>query len=956
MLASIVAAAILALPGSGPGATPLVSWNWPGVRRTAVAPARAPAAPARPAEEQRHEKEEAPERGAPPLGPGPVGPPGSPVAPSSQPLLEPVPGPLPPGPPRIEIPPPPRPPEPPPPPAPVAHPSAAAAEEAVKVAAAARPPPSPLVAVRTARAPRLDGKLDDDVWATAPVSSHFTEQYPDEDTPPAEPTEVRALYDEHALYLAIRCVQRNAPITARLTRRDRVTSADRVTVDISSRADGLTAFHFGVNAAGVLDDGIFFDDTTYSGDWDENWEARVARDGEGWSVEIRLPFRILRFEARPVHRWGIEIERYTEATHEWDHWAFRPRRAATFVSAFGALEGIAGIAPARPFELRFVGVGRYRHRDREARSDTLAPAHDWTGALELDAKAHPTQGTTFDLTVNPDFGQVESDQVVLNLSTFETFFPEKRPFFLEGIDTFATPRTVLYTRRIGAVPTDPALTGTEKLVDHAGPSRIWTAAKLVGTATPRTNIGLLSALVAENTVPIGPAASAVTGGADSTSPPARVPRLASPLALYNAARARHLWGRGGDVGLLATTVNRFEPSGSDRVTDDAYVAALDGHWYSPSGDYRVAGQAVGSMLAGGPARADRDGIAVRPGALGAGGTVTAAKVGGAHWLASTTQALSGRQLDYNDFGYLDRKNDYFSYADLTYRAFEPWWLTSERSATLAISHRQTLDGVPLGDNVRFQVATVLKSFWAANAAVYYHSPYFDDRETGDGVALERARLTGGEVWVGADSRHVVSGAFWAQILDIANGRLAQFIATVNLRPTPRLELELNPTGQTTSGEPRYVSKDAGPAGAGVYRFGRLQATNMGLTVRATVGLLPTLTLQLYGQLFLATKHFTSFSHADTQGLLRARVRLADLVGGDAPPATNPDSAQAVLNLNLVLRWEFKLGSVIYFVYTRAQAPSITVPNGEVPRLDVAPLRANHGAVDALMLKISYWWG
>jgi len=131
---------------------------------------------------------------------------------------------------------------------------------------------------------------------------------------------------------------------------------------------------------------------------------------------------------------------------------------------------------------------------------------------------------------------------------------------------------------------------------------------------------------------------------------------------------------------------------------------------------------------------------------------------------------------------------------------------------------------------------------------------------------------------------------------------------------------------------------------------------MGLTVRATVGLLPTLTLQLYGQLFLATKHFTSFSHADTQGLLRARVRLADLVGGDAPPATNPDSAQAVLNLNLVLRWEFKLGSVIYFVYTRAQAPSITVPNGEVPRLDVAPLRANHGAVDALMLKISYWWG
>lgn len=828
------------------------------------------------------------------------------------------------------------------------HPEATSAATATGAAAvASRPSPDPLVAVRTAQPPELDGKLDDAVWAAAPVSAHFTEQYPDEGTPPAEPTEVRALYDERSLFIGIRCVQTKAPITARLTRRDRVASADRVTVDISSRGDGLTAFHFGVNAAGVLDDGIFYDDTTYSGDWDENWDARVSRDAGGWSVELRIPFRILRFEPRPVQRWGIEIERYTEAIHEWDHWAFRPRQAATFVSAFGVLEGIAGIEPSLPFELRFVGVGSYRHRDAEVLADTLASANDWTGALELDAKAHPTQGTTFDLTVNPDFGQVESDQVVLNLSTFETFFPEKRPFFLEGIDTFATPRTVLYTRRIGAAPSDPAVTDTETLVDHVGPARIWTAAKLVGAATPRTNIGVLSALVAENTAQIGPD----DPSGSSVSLTRRLPRLASPLSLYNAVRARHLWSRRADLGVLATTVNRFEPAGGDRVTDDAYVAAVDGHWYSPSGDYRLTGQAVGSLLAGGPARGDRDGIAVQPGAVGAGGTLTAAKVGGAHWLTSTTQAISGRQLDYNDFGYLDRKNDYLGYADLVYRTFEPWWLTSERSTSLAFSHRQTLDGLRLGDNVRFQVTTTLKSFWAMNVAVYYYAPYFDDRETGDGVALERARRTGGEVWIGADSRNVVSGAFWGQLIDIANGSLAQFIATVNVRPTPRLELELSPTAYTTSGEPRYVSKESS-----TYRFGRLHATNMGMTVRATVGLLPTLTLQLYSQLFLATKHYTSFSHADTANVARARLGLDDLAGGDAPPSSNPDSQQTVLNLNLVLRWEFALGSVIYFVYTRAQSPSITVPDGKAPGLDVAPLRGNRGAVDALMLKISYWWG
>ena len=838
----------------------------------------------------------------------------------------------------------------------------------------APPPPTPeavsprLVAVRTHLPVTVDGKLDDPAWAAASPSSPFTQQYPDEGAPAAEPTELRALYDDHALYIGVRCVQRRSPITARLTRRDRVTSADRITVDISSRSDRLTAFHFGVNSAGVLDDGIFFDDTTYSADWDENWEARVATGPDGWSVELRIPFRILRFDRSPVQRWGLEVERYTEANHEWDHFAFRPRSAATFVSAFGILDGIAGIEPALPLELRVAGVGRLRHRDRQVLPSALAASHDWTGALELDAKTHPTQGTTLDVTLNPDFGQVESDQVVLNLSTFETFYPEKRPFFLEGIDTFASPRTVLYTRRIGAVPADPTLAADEQLIDHVDPSRIWTAAKLVGAVGPRTNVGLLSALVAENTVPVQIVDVA-------TGEPARISHVVSPLSLFNAFRARHRWGsRGGDLGLLATAVNRFEPSGLEqrpdvvtavncpkrsgagRVTDDAYVGALDGHWYSPSADYRLAGQVVGSVLTG-PDRADRDGLPVCANNPGLGGTVTAAKQGGTHWLASTTQAISGKQLDYNDFGYLDRKNDYAGYADLTYRSFEPGRWSKERSAAVAFSHRQTLDGIPLGDNVRLQLATTLANFWNVSGAVYYHSRYFDDRETGDGTALERASYVGGEIWMAADSRPVLSGYLWAQYLALADGRLAQMSTTVLLRPTPRLEMEIAPTVYATSGEPRFFAKDDGSA---TYHFGRLRATNLGVTVRGTIGLLPTLTLQLYGQLFLATKHFTSFStypsDANAQTGPRPRVRLDDLRGDGPAPTTNPDSQQTVLNVNLVLRWEFQLGSVLYFVYTRAQSPSITVPGGEVPRLDVAPLRHNHGSIDALMLKISYWWG
>ena len=375
--------------------------------------------------------------------------------------------------------------------------------------------------------------------AAAP-SDAFTQQYPREGAAPNEPTSVRILYDDRALYVGIDCGQRLTPIVARLTRRDRVAPADRVTVDISSRADRVTAFHFGVSAAGILDDGIYFNDSDYSADWDENWEAKTWVSPDGWSAEIRIPFRILRFDATPTQRWGLQVQRYTELRHEWDLWAWRPRSAAGFVSTFGGLEGLAGVRPPRPIELRWSELVRLRFRDPEARG-ILASPRDWSFSFEFDGKAHPTQGTTWDLTINPDFGQVEADQVVLNLSNYEVFYPEKRPFFLEGLDTLSTTRSVLYTRRIGGRPPDPTVAAGETLVDSVGPSPLWAATKLIGAASPETSVGFLSAVTGQNTAQV-----LLPGGRT------RVFRPADPFSIYNVLRARHLFGLGGDLGVLAT--------------------------------------------------------------------------------------------------------------------------------------------------------------------------------------------------------------------------------------------------------------------------------------------------------------------------------------------------------------------------------------------------------------------
>src|SRR5262249_40805554 len=200
---------------------------------------------------------------------------------------------------------------------------------------------------------------------------------------------------------------------------------------------------------------ILFNDTDSSSDWDENWDARTARTEHGWSAEFRIPLRILRFARLPVQDWGFQARRYISARQETDEWSFIPRTQAGEVSRYGRLDNLVGLTPRSPLELRPFVLGRVRVRD--AVSDMIASGTDATGSAGLDIKWHASQSLTLDASFNPDFAQVEADQLILNLTTFETYYPEKRPFFLEGIDTFATPMQVLYTRRIGRASPVPAL-------------------------------------------------------------------------------------------------------------------------------------------------------------------------------------------------------------------------------------------------------------------------------------------------------------------------------------------------------------------------------------------------------------------------------------------------------------------------------------------------------------------
>jgi hypothetical protein len=837
---------------------------------------------------------------------------------------------------------------------------------------------APPVAVTSDARPRLraaralsrvvvDGKLDDAAWLAATPSTSFTQHFPDEGQPPSEPTSVRVLYDDDALYVGIDCTQLRAPLVRRLMRRDRELPSDGVWIDIDSRRDGVSAFHFGINAAGVLNDGVHFNDVEFSRDWDGNWQGKVAITDHGYSVEIRIPLGDLRFDRLPEQEWGFQVRRFIDARQETDDWSFFSRSAAGVVSNFGRLVGLVGLGPGHRVDLRPFGLARLRHRDADANA-VAALAHGSDGHLSvgIDAKAHLSHELTLDLAVLPDFGQVEADTLVLNLSTYETFFPEKRPFFLEGIDTFTTMRTMLYTRRIGRQPAAPALATspgtppgrTQTLIDVPDPSEIWGAAKMVGRLGGRTTIGLISAVTGENRVGVEVADPGVAR--------TRELRLADPLTSFNVVRVRQGVGASADAGVLLTATNRFERPGSicpatglpgGRCFNDAYTGSLDGRWRSPAGDYLVSAQAVGSLLERGGARGDSDGISILPGRVGTGATLWATKQGGAHWLWSLWQNLSDRRLDLNDLGYLERKNDYTASLDLSYRTIEPWRDTVETRTTLQLRYRQTLDGLDLYNAVELNTWWTARSFWSFYGEVHVRGAHFEDRETGDGTALERAGLVGVEGSVSTDPRRRVVGWAFGQAHRIANGYHFEARGQITLRLLPQLDLDLLPALVYQSGEPRYVSvATPDPGGAVTYTFGRQLARNVGATLRASYAFTPDFTVQAYAQLFLLAEHYTDFATftAAAPGL-RARVRLTDLAPA-APPGTNPDVQQTTLNVNVVLRWEYRLGSTLYLVYSRAQTPPLTVPSGDEASLDLRPILRGRAAVDVVLLKVSYWWG
>jgi len=814
----------------------------------------------------------------------------------------------------------------------------------------------------------LDGRLDEGEWLLATPFCSFVRIAPTSGGKPGTSTEVRLLRGKDTLFVGVRCFD-PAPggIVRPLGRRDHPARSDAVTVIVDADGDGRTATLFALTAGNVQSDALVYDDDRISYDWDAVWDGATAVDGEGWTAELAIPYAALG-AAGGAGLVRIGILRDVARTHERSATFLVPRDARGLASRLNPLEGLGDLAPPPVFSvapyLAARGVARPQYSDPARPTPRLVDA---TGDVGVDLRAR-LGALTLAGAVNPDFGQVEADQVVQNLSTFETFFREKRPFFTEGFEVFepvgtgneSVPQRVFYSRRIGL----------------AAP--ILAAAKVVGSPADDVRAGLLDAVVSGGGQPAGSTEDAPRRGLRWTAaqPLRFAPGDAYPLtapAPENrlAAVARWRLTRGLSLGAQGTSARAVAPTctaadlardpppascaavGGEVLAADVDAVSSDAAWYAY-------GQAAASRAGGGPPeRVLRDGTVLRRGDLGRGGYVRAGKRGGEPLRFDLGWSWAAPELDLNASGFQRTQNEQEAKAKLAFVRPSGAGPLEEWEASVSGASRWTTDGRGLlrGRTATASAAGVLAaSHLSFGCSATLTADRWDIREiAGSGVPLRMPGATGGSCELSTDSARSLSAALELYGEQSSGGpgldRPLSYgtVLGVAARPHPRVETRLDLVLDRTVLPLRWVGDD----GAGALLFARQDAPSLSVLLAQLWVLAPRLTLQLHGQLFTSYARYDRFRAARPAG--GAGIDLTALAPVPAP-AQRPDAHTTLLVVDAVLRWEVRPGATLFVVYARNQTGAPVAPGAAAPRT-LEPLAAGRGpVVDAVLVKWSWWTG
>jgi len=570
---------------------------------------------------------------------------------------------------------------------------------------------------------RVDGRLDDEAWQKATPITDFIQKEPVEGESPTDAMDVRLAYDDDVLYVGARMQSRDGRIQAPLGRRDSTDQAEHILVSFDTFLDRRTAVVFGVTAAGVRIDRYHSSDNEGSFDsgFDPVWRAEATVSGDHWMAELWIPFSQLRFSPRDDQTWGLNLYRHRPTLNEEDYWILIPRTVRAWSSRFGDLSGITGLVPPRRIEaLPYVAGGSTVNGDRDRR-DPFDDGKNLQGRLGADVKMGLGPNLTLETAINPDFGQVEADPAEVNLTAFETRFPEKRPFFLEGAQLFNIGHpNFYYSRRIGARPIGPA---SGDYVDYPGSNTIIAAAKLTGRLQSKTSLGFIAAATDNEE-------ARVAGAGFDTRTVA-----VSPHAYHFVGRMLQEFGPSASTaGFIVNYVHRDLEDGSalaDIYTRNALGVAGNTLLRFKDGEYELRASGGGSFLNGSPKsverwqrssshyaqRPDRDYARLDPTRTSMAGwsvQMNFDKTGGRHWLWGANTKIDSEDFEVNDFAQLNGADGIMSTANVRYRETQPGRVFRNYFVQFEAQTDTTLRQLIQTGHFRTNVNVTWANFWTSS--------------------------------------------------------------------------------------------------------------------------------------------------------------------------------------------------------------------------------------------------
>ncbi len=826
--------------------------------------------------------------------------------------------------------------------------------------------------------PKIDGILNDSCWQTGEWSGDFTQLLPNEGAKPSQETLLKILYDDKNLYVAIQALDTEPDkIHRKAGRRDEL-DGDMMGVTFDSYHDHRTGFEFTVTAAGQKVDLILFNPMAWDVNWNAVWYVKVGHNDKGWVAEYQIPLSQLRYSNKDEQIWGLHCWRWINRIQEENDWEVQSMAGPGMLYAFGELHGIKGLKKSRRFELVPYALGKLETFEKEPGNPFADKGKAWGGALGFDAKIGISSNFTMDVSVNPDFGQVESDPSVMNLTAFETFFEEKRPFFLEGVNIFKyefDEDNLFYSRRIGQAPSHiPTIASNEymKIPDNTS---ILSAIKLSGKTSKGLSVGILQSLTANEFAEI----KSETGERKET---------AEPMSSYFVARVEKDYKQGNTtVGGIVTSTNRFiKDDYLNFMNRNAYTGGLDVLHQWEDKKYYVQAKVIGSYIDGKEDAMTNLQLSSaryyqRPDAThiefdntltklsGTGGKIKIGK-GSGLWRYSTDMSWHSPGLDLNDIGYMQMADLVKQTNNISYFVNKPVSIFRTYSVGLEEYNNWDFGGNYLFSGVGLDLSAAFKNQWGISNSFTVETPSLDTRILRGGDAMKLPSKWTEVFSMFSDNTKKVYFNLQAIVSASSNSsyKFYEISPGITVRPVNSLRFAVNANYSENFDKLQYIDKkDFNNDNR--YLLGKINQQTIGLTFRVDYYITPELSIQYYGSPYISIGKYQEIKYVTNpkadeydnrfsiynNPVLMDNVYQLDENNDQVTDYTldNPDFDFSQFRSNLVARWEYRPGSTFYLVwsldktyYTNPGAYSLSNASSQ--------LKSIHPR-NVFLIKFNYWF-